>query len=95
MILGYKLIAHLIVIVIFSVEGEYMIVSYNKLWKLLIDRKMSAAELRRKAEISPNTMTRLRKDQEVTMQVIGKICKVLEVDVGDIMSYELEKEENR
>ncbi len=70
-----------------------MVVSYNKLWKLLIDRKMSAAELRRKTNISPNTMTRLRKDQEVTMQVIGKICEVLEVDVGDIMSYELEKDE--
>ena len=38
-----------------------MVVSYNKLWKLLIDRKMSAAELRRKTNISPNTMTRLRK----------------------------------
>ena len=62
-----------------------MVVSYNKLWKLLIDRKMSAAELRRKTNISPNTMTRLRKDQEVTMQVIGKICEVLEVDVGDII----------
>lgn len=86
------MIAHLIVIVIFSAEGENMVVSYNK---LLIDRKMSAAELRRKADISPNTMPRLRKDQEVTMQVIGKICKVLEVDVGDIMSYELEKDENR
>lgn len=72
-----------------------MVVSYNKLWKLLIDRKMSAAELRRKTNISPNTMTRLRKDQEVTMQVIGKICEVLEVDVGDIMSYELEKDEKR
>lgn len=70
-----------------------MVVSYNKLWKLLIDRKMSAAELRRKTNISPNTMTRLRKNQEVTMQVIGKICEVLEVDVGDIMSYELEKDE--
>lgn len=72
-----------------------MVVSYNKLWKLLIDRKMSAAELRRKTNISPNTMTRLRRDQEVTMQVIGKICEVLEVDVGDIMSYEIESDENR
>ena len=70
-----------------------MHISYKKLWKLLIDRKMSAAELRRKTNISPNTMTRLRKNQEVTMQVIGKICEVLEVDVGDIMSYELEKDE--
>lgn len=72
-----------------------MVVSYNKLWKLLIDRKMSAAELRRKTNISPNTMTRLRRDQEVTMQVIGKICEVFEVDVGDIMSYEIESDENR
>lgn len=49
-----------------------MAVSYDKLWKLLIDKKMSAAELRRIAEIAPNTMTRMRKNQEVTMSVLEK-----------------------
>lgn len=62
-------------------------VSYNKLWKLLIDRKMSIAELRRQTEIAPNTMTRMRKDQEVSMQILGRICNVLHVDFGDIVEY--------
>ena len=64
-----------------------MAVSYDKLWKLLIDKKMSAAELRRTAEIAPNTMTRMRKDQEVTMFVLEKICDVLDADFWDIVEY--------
>ena len=44
-----------------------MSISYDKLWKLLIDKKMSAADLRKAADIAPNTMTRMRKDQEVTL----------------------------
>ena len=64
-----------------------MAVSYDKLLKLLIDKKMSAAELRRIAEIAPNTMTRMRKNQEVTMSVLEKICDVLDADFGDIVEY--------
>ncbi len=64
-----------------------MAVSYDKLWKLLIDKKMSAAELRKTAEIAPNTMTRMRKGQEVTMSVLEKICDVLNADFGDIIEY--------
>ncbi|MDD3224504.1 MAG: helix-turn-helix transcriptional regulator [Clostridium sp.] len=64
-----------------------MAVSYNRLWKLLIDKKMSAADLRKAADIAPNTMTRMRKDKEVTMTVLEKICDVLEVDFGDIVEY--------
>ena len=48
---------------------------------------MSAAELRRIAEIAPNTMTRMRKNQEVTMSVLEKICDVLDADFGDIVEY--------
>ena len=62
-------------------------VSYNKLWKLLIDNKMSTAELRKQAGIAPNTMTRMRKDQEVTLQILGRICNVLSVDLSDIIEY--------
>ena len=43
-----------------------MAVSYNKLWKLLVDKKMSKSDLRKKAEIAPNTMTKLRRDDEVS-----------------------------
>ena len=67
-----------------------MAISYNKLWKLLIDRKMSKADLRKAAGIAPNTMTRLRRDEEVTLTVLHKICKTLEVDIGDIMEFVLD-----
>lgn len=62
-----------------------MAVSYNKLWKLLIDRKMSKADLRRAAGIAPNTLTKLNRDEEVTLDTLGKICSVLGVNVGDIV----------
>ena len=64
-----------------------MKISYNKLWKLLIDRKMSKADLRKTTGIAPNTLTRLRRDEEVTLTVLNKICKTLEVDIGDIMEF--------
>lgn len=62
-------------------------ISYNKLWKLLIDRKMSTADLRRAAGIAPNTMTRLRKDEEVSLAVLMRICSVLQVNIGDVMDF--------
>ena len=64
-----------------------MSISYNRLWKLLIDKNMSVAEMRRAADIAPNTVTRMRKDQEVTMMVLEKICEVLDADFGDIVEY--------
>ena len=64
-----------------------MAVSYNKLWKLLVDKKMSKADLRKAAGIAPNTMTRLRRDEEVTLAVLDKICSALKVDIGDIMEF--------
>ena len=57
-----------------------MAISYNKLWKLLIDRKMSKADLRRAAGIAPNTMTKLNRDE-----TLGKICAALGVNIGDII----------
>lgn len=62
-----------------------MAISYNKLWKLLIDKKMSKADLRRAAGIAPNTMTKLRRDEEVSMAVLIKICTALDANIGDIM----------
>lgn len=62
-----------------------MLISYKKLWKLLIDCDMSQAELREKAGIAPNTMTKLRRNQEVSMSVLIKICAALNVNIGDVM----------
>ena len=64
-----------------------MAISYNKLWKLLVDKKMSKADLRKVAGIAPNTMTRLRRDQEVTLSVLNRICVVLDVNIGDVMEF--------
>ena len=64
-----------------------MAISYNKLWTLLVDKKMSKADLRKAAGIAPNTMTRLRRDEEVTLSVLSKICSTLNVDIGDIMEF--------
>ena len=61
-----------------------MAISYNKLFKLLIDRKMKKTELATLAGISGNTLAKLSKDEYVSMEVIVKICKALDVTINDI-----------
>ena len=62
-----------------------MAISYKKLGKLLIDKDMTAAQLRERTGIAPNTMTKLRRDEEVSMAVLIKICTALNANIGDIM----------
>ena len=62
-----------------------MAISYKKLWNLLIDKDMTPVELREKTGIAPNTMTKLRRDEEVSMTVLVKICTALNANIGDIM----------
>lgn len=62
-----------------------MAISYKKLWKLLIDKDMTAVDLRLATGIAPNTMTKLRRDEEVSMTVLVKICTALNANIGDIM----------
>ena len=64
-----------------------MRVSYNKLWKLLIDKDMTAVDLRQATGIAPNTMTKLRRDEDVSMEILRKICTVLNANIGDIMDF--------
>ena len=71
-----------------NLSGGYtMAVSYNRLWKLLIDKKMSKADLRKQAGLAPNTMTKLRRDEPVAMVVLEKICAALDADFGDLVEY--------
>lgn len=60
-------------------------VSYNKLWKLLIDNNMKKTELRVAANISSGTLAKLGKNESVTTDVLVRICHVLNCDIGDIM----------
>ena len=71
-----------------------MALSYNRMWKLLVDKKMSKADLRKAADIAPNTMTKLRRDEAVNLAILGRICDVLDCDFGDIMEYKKEPENN-
>ena len=64
-----------------------MALSYNRMWKLLVDKKMSKADLRKAADIAPNTMTKLRRDETVNLAILGRICETLDCDFGDIMVY--------
>ena len=70
-----------------------MAISYKKLWKLLIDKDMTAVELREKTGIAPNTMTKLRRDEEVSLTVLVNICTVLNANIGDIMDLIPEEKE--
>ena len=62
-------------------------ISYSRLWKLLIDRKISRPEFRRLVGLAPNTMTKLYRDDEVALSVLCRICHQLGVDIGDVVEY--------
>ena len=62
-----------------------MAVCYNKLWKILIDRNMSKTELIKAAKISTNAMAKLGKNEDVRVEVLVKICGVLNCSIDDIL----------
>ena len=60
---------------------------YKKLWKLLIDHDMKKKDLAKAADISNYTITKMSKGENVTVETLGKICKVLNCGVDDIMEF--------
>ena len=64
-----------------------MALSYNKLWKLLIDKGMNKVNLRDRIGIGPSTVAKLTKNQRVSMEVLEKICYELDCNIGDIVDY--------
>ena len=64
-----------------------MAVSYKRLFKLMIDRNMNGADLRRAANISPNTLTKLYKNDYVALDVLDRICTAFDVDYADIIEH--------
>lgn len=71
-----------------------MAISYNKLRKLLIDKKMNKRDLKRVSGISTASIAKLGKGENITTDVLLKICKALECDIADIMEIEPEKKED-
>lgn len=64
-----------------------MTISYKKLWIMLAEREMSKAELRRLAGLSPATLTKLRRNQSVSMEVLMKIAEVMDCNIGVMMDF--------
>lgn len=62
-----------------------MSISYNKLWKLLIDKNMTKTDLRIRADIATTTLAKLSKNEQVSMEVLLKICNVLNCTLDDIV----------
>ena len=70
-----------------------MKMSYKKLWKLLIDRDMKKSDLRKTAGISSSSLAKLGKNENVTTDVLLKICKALEVNLEDIVETVSDEED--
>lgn len=64
--------------------------SYKKLWKLLIDKKMNKSDLQQAISVTPKTIAKMGKDENVNMDTLGKICEYFKCDIGDIIEYQLE-----
>lgn len=64
--------------------------SYNKLWKMLIDRNMNKGDLQRLIDTNPSTISRMGKSEPVRLEILARICEKLECNIGDIIDYERE-----
>ena len=71
-----------------------MAYSYNKLWKLMIDRNINKTALRQRAGITSNAMAKMGKNQPVNMEVLAKICHVLECGIEDVVEIIDDEQEN-
>lgn len=73
-----------------------MIISYKKLWKLMIDKDMMKKDLQQRAGISWATITKMSKGETVSIEVLMKVCQVLHCNIGDIVDFiEDEKPEKK
>lgn len=69
-----------------------MAISYNGLWKLLIDKNMKKADLMERVGISSSTVAKMSKGEPVSLSILEKVCDKLDCDFGEIMNYERKKE---
>lgn len=69
-----------------------MIYSYNKLWKMLIDRKITKTEMRKQAGITTNMLAKMGKDEPVSIETLAKIAAVMECGLDDIVEIQKEVE---
>ena len=70
-----------------------MQVSYNKLWKLLIDKNINKTQLHETAKVSTNAVAKLGRNESVSLETLSKICKALICEIGDIVEFTNPSEE--
>ena len=74
-------------------NGELIMpVSYDKLWKMLIDKKMKKSALTELADVSSSTIAKLNRDEYVSLEVLERICRALRCDIGDVVELTEESE---
>ena len=73
-------------------ETIEMAYSYNKLWKLMIDKQINKTTLRKQAGVTSNAMAKMGKNQPVSVEVLAKICRVMDCTINDIMEILPEEE---
>lgn len=76
-------------------RGAIMAISYDKLWKILIDKKMNKTQLRESAGITTNVVAKLGKNQSVTLKNMEKICKSLQCNIGDVVEFILDDQSSQ
>ena len=70
--------------IIYTQEVYGMKMSYKKLWIMLVEKDISPATLRKDLNIAPGTMTKMRRNEEVALSVLLRICEYLDCNIGDI-----------
>jgi DNA-binding Xre family transcriptional regulator len=75
-----------------DVEASEMAISYDELWKKLIDKKMNKTQLRLATGISTSTLAKLAKQEPVTLETLEKICNVLDCNIGDVVEFIKDKD---
>ena len=72
-----------------------MIVNYDKLWKILIDKKMKRTDLIKQCKISSNVLARMGREEPVSLESIGKVCLILDCSIDDILEFRYTDEEKK
>ena len=64
--------------------------SYNKLWKLLIDKNMKKTDLQCAIATTPKTIAKMGRDENVSMEILGRICRYFKCDISEVLEYRIE-----
>lgn len=75
-------------------SGARIKITYKPLWKMLIDREMNKIDLRKKTQIAPSTFSKMNNDQQVSMDVLARICVALNCGFDDIVQIESVKKDS-